>query len=213
MSLRLQVIHWASPPSCPVIRGSKESVSKSNNDSGVPLWRKRWAYMWPPGWCVPDTRCQVTPPAGLLCPLPVPHRPWSDISLDFVTGLPPSEGNTTILIVVDRVSKMVTKEMANVMLGYVFRLHGFPKDVVSHRGLQFASRFWKALCSLQPWRRRSTAHQSRLSFVSAAGSGLGPVNFLFEVLPDLRGQRIVGGSRLFPTDLGRWCGCSERISP
>ena len=89
------------------------------------------------------------PPAGLLCPLPVPHRPWSDISLDFVTGLPPSEGNTTVLTVVDRLSKMVhfiplpklpsAKETAEVMLRHVFRLHGFPKDVVSDRGPQFAS--------------------------------------------------------------------------
>ncbi|XP_061105381.1 uncharacterized protein LOC133133290 [Conger conger] len=40
--------------------------------------------------------------AGLLQPLPVPSRPWSHIGVDFVTGLPPSEGNTTILTVVDR---------------------------------------------------------------------------------------------------------------
>uniref|UniRef100_A0A8C5C6Y7 Gypsy retrotransposon integrase-like protein 1 n=1 Tax=Gadus morhua TaxID=8049 RepID=A0A8C5C6Y7_GADMO len=45
-------------------------------------------------------------PSGLLQPLPIPHRPWSHISLDFVTGLPPSEGNTTILTIVDRFSKV-----------------------------------------------------------------------------------------------------------
>ena len=44
-------------------------------------------------------------PSGLLQPLPIAHRPWSHISLDFVTGLPPSDGNTTILTVVDRFSK------------------------------------------------------------------------------------------------------------
>lgn len=43
---------------------------------------------------------------GLLCPLVIPRRPWSHIGLDFVTGLPPSMGKTTILTIVDRFSKL-----------------------------------------------------------------------------------------------------------
>lgn len=95
---------------------------------------------------------------GLLQPLPVPTRPWAEISLDFVTGLPVSEGNTTVLTVVDRFSKMThfialpklpsAKETADIMMTHVFRIHGFPKDIVSDRGPQFISRFWKEFCKL-----------------------------------------------------------------
>lgn len=99
-----------------------------------------------------------SPPMGLLRPLPVPHRPWSHVSMDFVTGLPPSQGKTVILTVVDRFSKMAhfialpklpsARETAETVLFHVFRLHGLPQDVVSDRGPQFASRFWKEFCKL-----------------------------------------------------------------
>lgn len=44
-------------------------------------------------------------PSGLLQPLPIPQRPWSHLSIDFVTDLPLSNGFTTILIITDRFSK------------------------------------------------------------------------------------------------------------
>ncbi|CDQ92485.1 unnamed protein product [Oncorhynchus mykiss] len=44
-------------------------------------------------------------PRGKLQPLPVPQRPWSHLSVDFVTHLPPSRGNSTTLDSVDRFSK------------------------------------------------------------------------------------------------------------
>lgn len=47
------------------------------------------------------------PPFGLLQSLPVPSRAWSHIALDFVTELPTSAGNDTILTIVDRFSKSV----------------------------------------------------------------------------------------------------------
>ncbi|KAL2095539.1 hypothetical protein ACEWY4_007687 [Coilia grayii] len=99
-----------------------------------------------------------SPTAGLLQPLPVPSRPWSHISLDFVTGLPASEGKTVILTIVDRFSKMAhfvplpklpsAKETAQAVQQHVFHLHGIPADVVSNRGPQFTSSFWKEFCRL-----------------------------------------------------------------
>ena len=43
---------------------------------------------------------------GLLEPLEVPYAPWKSISLDFIVTLPESEGNTQIMVVVDRFTKM-----------------------------------------------------------------------------------------------------------
>ncbi len=92
------------------------------------------------------------PPEGLLQPLSVPSRPWSHIALDFVTALPPSQGNTVVLTVVDRFSKAdhfiplpklpSAKETAATVVDHVFRIHGLPADVVSDRGPQFVSKFF-----------------------------------------------------------------------
>ncbi len=78
--------------------------------------------------------------------------------MDFVTGLPPSSGNTVVLTVVDRFSKAVhfiplpklpsARETAVIVLDHVFRIHGLPVDVVSDRGPQFSSRFWTEFCRL-----------------------------------------------------------------
>ncbi len=98
------------------------------------------------------------PPEGLLQPLLVPSRPWSHIALDFVTALPPSLGNTVVLTVVDRFSKAAhfiplpklpsAKETAATVVNHVFRIHGLPADVVSDRGPQFVSKFWREFCRL-----------------------------------------------------------------
>uniref|UniRef100_A0A674P2A1 Integrase catalytic domain-containing protein n=1 Tax=Takifugu rubripes TaxID=31033 RepID=A0A674P2A1_TAKRU len=107
------------------------------------------------------------PPAGLLQPLPIPPRPWSHIALDFITGLPPSEGSDTVLTVVNRFSKAVhfvplpklptTLETANLLVQHVFHLHGIPQDIVSDRGPQFTSQVWKAFCRALGTTSRTTS--------------------------------------------------------
>ena len=42
---------------------------------------------------------------GLLQPLPIPERPWVDLTIDFVVGLLKSQGYDAILMVVDQLSK------------------------------------------------------------------------------------------------------------
>ncbi len=72
-----------------------------------------------------------------------------------MTGLPLSAGNTVILTVVDRFSKAhfiplprlpSARETAQVMVDHVFKIHGLPSDIVSDRGPQFTSQFWREFC-------------------------------------------------------------------
>ena len=94
-------------------------------------------------------------PAGLLQPLPIPSGLWEDLSLDFITGLPPSHGFTTILVVVDRYSKGThlgalppkysAYKVACLFFDIVCKLHGFPRSLVSDRDPIFLSSFWREL--------------------------------------------------------------------
>ena len=97
-------------------------------------------------------------PAGLLQPLPVPDSVWSDISMDFIEGLPKSQQFDTIFVVVDRFTKYshfismrhpyTAETVAAVFVREIVRLHGFPTFIVSDRDIKFVSYFWKTLWKL-----------------------------------------------------------------
>jgi hypothetical protein len=95
-------------------------------------------------------------PAGLLQPLPIPSSRWEQVSMDFITQLPPTKnGHDAIVVFVDMFSKMVhfaptmttasAPDIARIFFDTIFRLHGLPKVIVSDRDSRFTSRFWKSL--------------------------------------------------------------------
>ncbi|KAL4303471.1 hypothetical protein GQ457_10G029000 [Hibiscus cannabinus] len=113
------------------------------------------------------TECQVCQrmksaslsPAGLLQPLPIPNQVFEDISLDFIVGLPKSNGKETIMVVVDRLTKYShffalpkhfdSKYVAQIMVQGIVKLHGIPRTIVSDRDRIFVSDMWTEIAKLQ----------------------------------------------------------------
>lgn len=81
---------------------------------------------------------------GLLQPLLISTQIWEDLSIDFIEDIPKSHGSNVILVVVDRLSKyshfialhhpFSTKEVTQLFIKEIVRLHAFSKIVVSNRG-------------------------------------------------------------------------------
>ena len=93
--------------------------------------------------------------AGKLKLNEVPEKPWTHLMVDFITKLPLVARKDVILIVCNRLSKMmhfvaITERMlaeglARLFKDNIWKLHGLPESIVLDRGLQFATELIKEL--------------------------------------------------------------------
>ena len=83
------------------------------------------------------------------------EKPWTHLMVDFITKLPVVAGKDTILVVCERLSKMIhfvamtegilAEELVQLFRDNVWKLHGLPKSVISDWSPQFAAKLMKEL--------------------------------------------------------------------
>lgn len=104
--------------------------------------------------CCQQVKAEHLRPGGEFQGLPIPEWKWDHITMDFVAGLPrTSRGFDSIWVIVDRLTKSAhflpvqssfsAERLARIYIREVVRLHGVPVSIISDRGSQFTSSFWR----------------------------------------------------------------------
>ena len=83
------------------------------------------------------------------------EKPWTHLKVDFITKLPMVAGKDAILVVCDRLSKimyfvattegMSAEGLTRLFQNNIWKLNGLPESVVSDRGHQFVAELTKEL--------------------------------------------------------------------
>ncbi|OUT23747.1 hypothetical protein CAS74_000116 [Pichia kudriavzevii] len=149
-------------------------------------------------YCQRCTVCQKTKPEttgqrGLFSPLPIPEGRWTDISLDFITGVPRCKnGHDMILVVVDRFTKMAhfiptrktatAEQCVKLMVDNCFKLHGIPKRMVSDNGIEFLRHYDSN--DLYSWDKWLSMAEFAYNSSHQVSIGSSPFEVCYGYLPD-----------------------------
>lgn len=95
---------------------------------------------------------------GFLHPLPVPEYPMQHLCMDYKEFPKDKHGYDNILVFIDRLSKasvtipchkeIDARGMATLFITWIYRFGHTPESIVSDRGPQFVSSFWKEFCRI-----------------------------------------------------------------
>src|SRR5260370_27500744 len=98
------------------------------------------------------TKMQCHKPYRKLKQLPILAKLWNSISMDFIKHLPTSDRFTSILVVVDCLTKQLlfipthdtinSPQLAQLFLTHIFSKHRVPSHVTSDWGTKFISHFF-----------------------------------------------------------------------
>ena len=108
------------------------------------------------------SQCQVchrqkpwTHGRGPLLPLPIATAAWQSVEVDFVDGLPESDGMNRILVITDRHSKAIilapckptltSKEFADLFVKVAFTRIGVPREWISDNDTVFSAKEYKEI--------------------------------------------------------------------
>ncbi|XP_070054171.1 uncharacterized protein [Nicotiana tomentosiformis] len=94
-------------------------------------------------------------PGGLTQCIELPLWKWDMINMDFITGFPRTlRRYDSIWVIIDRLTKSAhfllvrttysAEDYAKLYIREIVRLHGVPLSIISDRGAQFTTYFWKS---------------------------------------------------------------------
>ena len=95
-------------------------------------------------------------PGGTLQKMPIPECKWERITIDFVVCFPKTLDKVdSIWVIIDNLTKSAhiipvkmtynSDKLAKLYVFEIVRLHGVSLSIISDRGTQFTSMFWRTL--------------------------------------------------------------------